>query len=163
LEKCHRHAERAFALCRDISSEELISAYGVDWWLAPPLFLAVVEVLLGRPTQGAHWEKLVVERAESNSHPFSKALGLCFVALSAQVRGDPTAASAHLAPVRQISEECGLSECKGWAKLFKRLGSLLAGRKGAGNGRDERSDRGVACRGQFLDIEMAARPSERGA
>jgi predicted ATPase len=130
--KSIRHVDRAFALCRDISPESLIHAYSVDWWLAVTFYLAATESLLGRPARGAEWERRIVERAESNVHPFSKAVGLCFAALNATLRRDPTFANTQLVHACQISNEYGFHECTGWGKMFGGWAHFTLGERALG-------------------------------
>jgi class 3 adenylate cyclase/tetratricopeptide (TPR) repeat protein len=109
------HAERAIALCDNIPPQALIRSCGFDQWILTSIFLSFIDVILGRPDQGIQWERRIVERARSSSHPYSKALGMMVAGLSAQIRGDLNAAGEYAAPARQICAEYGFHEISGFA------------------------------------------------
>jgi class 3 adenylate cyclase/tetratricopeptide (TPR) repeat protein len=109
------HAQRAIALCENIPPQALIRSCGFDQWILTAGFVSFIHVILGRPEQGVHLERRVVERARSSSHPYSKALGMMLAGLSAQVRGDRKLAGEYVAPARQICDEYGFHEISGFA------------------------------------------------
>jgi tetratricopeptide (TPR) repeat protein len=109
------HAERAIALCDNISPQAVIRSCGFDQWILTSSILSTINMILGRPDQSIQWERLIVERARSSSHPLSQALGMMGAGFSAQIRGDLNAASEYAAPARQICEEYGFHEISGFA------------------------------------------------
>jgi predicted ATPase len=61
-------------------------------------------------------EQLTIERARSNSHPYSQASGLAAASIQRWLRGDPVATSEILIPAQQICHEYGFHEFAGIAK-----------------------------------------------
>jgi tetratricopeptide (TPR) repeat protein len=109
------HEERAIGLCENIPPQALICSYGIDLWILTSWILSWINLILGRSEQGIQWERRLVERARSSSHPYSKALGMILAGISAQIRRDLNAAGEYAAQAPQICEEYGFHECSGWA------------------------------------------------
>jgi class 3 adenylate cyclase/tetratricopeptide (TPR) repeat protein len=150
LEKARVHAQRTFALFEHISAHELIRAYGVDYWLAPCFFLALIELLLGRPEQGLQWEARTLERATGSSHPYSKALGLVCANFGPPLRGDFGLTAIRAAAALQVSEELGFRECAGWAKTFSGWVSCRQGERASGIATITEANLELAAVGSFL-------------
>jgi ATP/maltotriose-dependent transcriptional regulator MalT len=94
----------------------LIRAYGFDLSTASLFFLGIVDLLLGWPGRGIQLEQRTIERARSNSHPYSQATGLVTASIQRWLRGDPGATSEIVIPARQICHEYGFHEFAGIAK-----------------------------------------------
>jgi tetratricopeptide (TPR) repeat protein len=123
---------RAVALCAEMSQTELIKAYGFDLWTIPSSLLGLVELLLGWPERGEQLVRRTIERARSNSHPYSQALGLVVVSLQRSLRGDPEQASECLIPARLLSDEYGLHEIVGWVKQLDGWSHFWQGERALG-------------------------------
>jgi hypothetical protein len=90
-------------------------------------------VITGRPDESIHWQRLMVERAQSSSHPLSKAAGMIMAGAIAQVHGDPkSAVSTSLRRVKSVrnlgfmsspdfQHTSRVGRASGWAKEARDL------------------------------------------
>jgi tetratricopeptide (TPR) repeat protein len=111
-----RYFERAFTLCKEISPPALITEYGFDFWTLPAALLGTVELVLGWPERAMQWERHIIERARSTSHPYSQAMAVTLGSFHRSLRRDPGTTSESLIQAHKISDEYGFHECGGWAK-----------------------------------------------
>jgi len=119
LQQSRPYLERAFHLYEATSPQDLIHSFGVDLWLATAFFLLVTDLILSEPDKVIEWETLIARRAGASKHPYSRALGLLLVQQSAVLRGgDPDLIQAGLSSVRQLCDEYGFPEVRGWVEQF---------------------------------------------
>jgi tetratricopeptide (TPR) repeat protein len=118
--------ERTVAECEKTSAPALIRVYGFDLLVISAGFLSLVELLIGRPDLAIEWERRVIERARSSSHPYSHAFGLQMAAVPRWARRDIKGTSEILIRARQICEEYGFHEIgglvkqmDGWARFWQ--------------------------------------------
>jgi class 3 adenylate cyclase/tetratricopeptide (TPR) repeat protein len=128
LEESRPYLERAFLLYERVSAEDLIRSFGADLWLATAFFLLVTDLILSEPERTIEWETRIASRAGASKHPYSKALGLLFVQQSAVLRGgDHDLIHAGLTSVRQLCDEYGFPELRGWVEQFDAYARLWQG------------------------------------
>jgi tetratricopeptide (TPR) repeat protein len=128
LEESRPYLEQAFLLYERVSAEDLIRSFGADLWLATAFFLLVTDLILSEPERTIEWETRIASRAGASKHPYSKALGLLFVQQSAVLRGgDHDLIHAGLTSVRQLCDEYGFPELRGWVEQFDAYARLWQG------------------------------------
>jgi class 3 adenylate cyclase/tetratricopeptide (TPR) repeat protein len=119
LEQSRPCLERAFLLYERVSPEDLIRSFGADLWLATAFFLLATDLILSEPEKTIEWERQIARRVATSTHPYSKALGLLFVQQSAVLRGgDHDLIHAGLNSIRQLCDEYGFPELRGWVEQF---------------------------------------------
>jgi class 3 adenylate cyclase/tetratricopeptide (TPR) repeat protein len=119
LEQSRPYLERAFLLYERVSAEDLIRSFGADLWLATAFFLLITDLILFEPEKAIEWEKRIATRAAASKHPYSKALGFLFIQQAAVLRGgDHELIHAGLSSVRQLCDEYGFPEVRGWVEQF---------------------------------------------
>jgi class 3 adenylate cyclase/tetratricopeptide (TPR) repeat protein len=113
LQKARPYFERMLTLCETTTPGALISSVGFDLWITAGGFLISTDVLLGWPDRATEFRKLVLKRAESNVHPYSRLYGFLLADSTAhQLRGD---LSFEYARFSKDCEEHGINELAGWA------------------------------------------------
>ena len=116
LQKARPYLERSLAICEATPPGALIRTAGLDLWMLSAAGLITTDVLLGWPDRAMEMRKLMLTRAESSAHPFSRLFGIVLADwIVHQLRGD---LSFDYAKVSQDCEEHGLYEVSGWACQF---------------------------------------------
>ena len=79
----------------------------------------ITDLIVFEPEKTIEWERRIASRAGASKHPYSKALGLLFVQQAAVLRGgDHELIHAGLTSVRQLCDEYGFPEVRGWVEQF---------------------------------------------
>jgi len=123
---------RARELFDQMPADADMRDYGFDWRTALSMFLALVEVISGKPELGISWETRLVSRALASPHPYSKAFGIVAGTLPCAVRGEWQQVSEMLSLINPTCEELGYQEGAAIAKLFGGRAHFCRGEKDRG-------------------------------
>jgi class 3 adenylate cyclase/tetratricopeptide (TPR) repeat protein len=132
LKKSKEHLNSARELFDQVSTDAVVRTHGLDWWILSVSFLAVIDVILGKPALGISWGNRLISRALASPHPYSKAFGLVPATFSWAVMGAWPQVSEMLSLINPTCEELGYQEGAAVTKLFGGGADFWCGKKEQG-------------------------------
>ncbi len=133
------HCEKALGLLGDVPPRLLVSSFGHDLWMITSHIEGIVELILGRPDCLVQWENRLVDRAESSTHMYSKALGMVAASWDTTIRRDFGNAIERARIGREICEEHGFAELRNLATGYEGYSRFWQGEREVGLAQQKRA------------------------